>query len=146
MDRKKNWQLQTFELTKATAYSVTNIEKRKMANGKFFSDVDFHISLVNKFKIDLIFNFKDKRPLAMRSSLVYKFNCARCASEYVGSTIRTLHTRVAEHTGRSFRTGSLLTVPPHSNIRQHALSCVIPVPIDNFKVMVTPSFLPISTF
>ena len=36
------------------------------------------------------------------SSLVYKFSCACCASEYVGSTIRTLHTRVAEHAGRSF--------------------------------------------
>ena len=71
----------------------------------------------------------------MRSPLVYKFSCARCAVEYVGSTIRTLHTRVAEHAGRSFRTGSLLTVPPHSNIRQHALSCGVPVSIDNFKVM-----------
>ena len=42
-------------------------------------------------------------------------------SEYVGSTIRTLHTRVAEHAGRSFRTGSRLTDPPHYNIRQHSI-------------------------
>ena len=74
------------------------------------------------------------------SSLVYKFSCACCASEYVGSTIRTLHTRVAEHAGRSFRTGSLLTVPPHSNIRQHVLSCGVPVSIDNFKVMGNTKF------
>ena len=59
----------------------------------------------------------------MRSSLLHKFSCARCASEYVGSTIRPLHTRVAEHAGRSFRTGSHLTVPPHPNVRQHALLC-----------------------
>ena len=72
---------------------------------KFFPYVDFHLILVNNFKIGSFFNFKDKLPLAMRSSLVCKFSCARCASEYVGSTIRTLHTRVAEHAGRSFRTG-----------------------------------------
>ena len=93
----------------------------------------------------------------MRSSLVYKFCCARCASEYVGSTIRTIHTRVAEHAGRSFRTGSLLTIPPHPNIRQHALLCGVPdnmrqhirqhalscgvqVSIDNFKVICNTKF------
>ena len=36
--------------------------------------------------------------------------------------------------------GSLLTVPPHSNIRQHALSCGVPVSIDNFKVMGNSKF------
>ena len=74
---------------------------------KFFLDVDFHIILFNNFKIGSFFNFKDKLPFAMRSSLAYKFSCARCASEYVGSSIRTLHTRVAEHAGNSFSTGSL---------------------------------------
>ena len=107
---------------------------------KFFSDVDFHIILVDNLKIGSFFNFKHKLPLAMRSSLVYKFSCAGCLSEYVGSTIRTLHTRVAEHAGRSFRTGSLLTVLPHSNIRQHALSCGVPVSIDNFKVVGNTKF------
>ena len=75
----------------------------------------------------------------MRFSLVYQFSCARCASEYVGSTIRTLHTRVVEDAVRSFRTESLLTVPPHS-IRQHSLSCGVPVSIDNFKVMGNTKF------
>ena len=76
----------------------------------------------------------------MRSSLVYKFSCASCASEFAGSTIRTLHTRVAEHAGRSFRTGFLITVSPHSNIGQHALSCGVAVSIDNFKVMGNTKF------
>ena len=62
----------------------------------------------------------------MRSSLVYKFSSV---SEYVGST-----------TGRSFRTGSLLTIPSHSNIRQHALSCGVPVSIDNFNVVGNTKF------
>ena len=49
--------------------------------------------------------------------------------------MRTLHTRVAEHAGRSFRTGALLTSPPHSNLRAHALSCSSPVTIDNFNIL-----------
>ena len=79
---------------------------------KFFPGLDFHIILVNNFKIGSLFNFKDKLPLAMRSSLVYKFSCIYqwpLGIFYVGSTIRTLHTRVADHAGRSFRTGSILT-------------------------------------
>ena len=49
--------------------------------------------------------------------------------------MRTLHTRVAEHAGRSFRTGALLTSPPHSNIGAHAPSCSSPVAIDNFNIL-----------
>ena len=71
----------------------------------------------------------------MCASLVYKFCCARCASEYVGSTTRTLHTRVAEHAGRSFRTGSSLSVPPHSMVRIHSESCGVPVTLDDFRII-----------
>ena len=48
--------------------------------------------------------------------------------------MRTLHTRVADHAG-SFRTEAILTSPPHSNIRAHALSCSSPVAIDNFNIL-----------
>ena len=37
--------------------------------------------------------------MRLKSSLVYKFSCAQCASEYVGMTARTLSTRVDEHVG-----------------------------------------------
>ena len=37
--------------------------------------------------------------MRLKSSLVYKFSCAQCASEYVGMTARTLGTRVDEHVG-----------------------------------------------
>ena len=53
----------------------------------------------------------------------------------------TLHTRVAEHAGRSFRTASLLTVPPHSNIKQHALSCGVPVSIDHTAMFLLNALL-----
>ena len=81
---------------------------------KYFKNVDFNIVLVNSLKAGSFYSYKVRLPKAMCVSLVYKFSCARCASEYVGSTTRTLHTRVAEHAGRSLRTGSILSVPPHS--------------------------------
>ena len=61
-------------------------------------------------------------------------SCARCASEYVGSTTRTLHT-VAEHAGRSFITGSVLSVPPHSMVRTHSESCGVPVTLDDICII-----------
>ena len=72
-------------------------------------------------------------------SLVYKFCCARCASEYIGSTTRTVHTRVAEHAGRSFRTGSILSVSPHSMVRTHSESCGVPVTLDDFYIISSTS-------
>jgi hypothetical protein len=103
--------------------------------GKFCPDINFKIILVNKFSIASLFPFKDRLPNGMQSSLVYEFSCARCASTYVGSTIRTLRTRVAEHAGRSHRTGSLLSAPSHSSVRSHAHSCDITVDLTKFRVL-----------
>ena len=74
----------------------------------------------------------------MRSGLIYKFCCVQCTSEYVGSTTRSLRTRVAEHAGVSFRTGAALTRPPHSSIREHVLSCtgsIDNIHLDNFTII-----------
>ena len=84
------------------------------------SDINFKIVLVNNFRVGSFFHFKDVLPVVMRSSLVYSFRCALCASEYVGSTVCILHSGVAEHCGRSSRTGARLTEPPHSLMRNHA--------------------------
>ena len=69
--------------------------------------------------------------MRLKSSLVYKFSCARCASEYVGMTARTLGTRVDEHVGVSYRTGARLTQPPHLAIRDHR---------DSWALHLTPEF------
>ena len=71
----------------------------------------------------------------MRASLIYKFSCVRCVSEYIGSTTRALCVRVAEHAGRSHRTNHLLTSPPYSSIREHASACDSPVSQDNFSIL-----------
>ena len=80
-----------------------------------------------------MFNYKERLPIHLRSSLVYKFSCTRCAYEYVGLTSRSLHTRVREHEGKSHRTGAPLSVPSHSNIRLHSVSCGVSFSESDFK-------------
>ena len=80
--------------------------------GKYFLNAECKIVLVNKFTVGSFFNYKDKLPTGVRSSLVYKFSCAQCVSTYIGSTGRMLRTRIAEHAGRSYRTGVRLAHPP----------------------------------
>jgi len=68
-------------------------------------------------------------------SVFYQYCCARCASVYVGSTTRTLNVRMAEHSGRSFRTGNILAHSNHSNIRVHAEQCDSPVLSTILKIL-----------
>ena len=102
---------------------------------KHFMHVDFKIVLVNRFSIGSLFHFKDKIPKGMLASIVYRHCCAHCASDYVGSTTRTLRSRVCEHAGRSFRTNNILASPPHSAIRSHAERCSLPVRLEDFTVL-----------
>ena len=72
-----------------------------------------------------------------RSRVVYKFNCSQCDAVYVGSTVRTLYTRVSEHLGVSARTGHPISNPPHSSIRLHSeQSCPSATP-DSFSIIDT---------
>ena len=91
--------------------------------------------MTDPFKISSLFFFKDKLPKHMRASVVYKFSCVQCTSEYVGSTTHSLYRRVAQHSGRSFRTNRLLTTPPHSNIRDHTFNCHSPITLENFTIL-----------
>ena len=93
------------------------------------------IILVNSFKISNLFNYKDKLPKAVQTSLIYKFSCSQCESTYVGSTIRTLQSRVREHAGRSYRTNQPLTNPPQSAVRDHSDRCGPDVDIDSFSIL-----------
>ena len=107
--------------------------------GRHLSDIPFNVALVNKFTVGSFLNYNDKLQMRLKSSLVYKFNCAQCASEYVGMTARTLGARVDEHVGVSYRTGARLTQPPHSAIRDHRVSCGTLFDKSNFKILVNAS-------
>ena len=102
---------------------------------KYFNNISFQLVLCNPYKLGNFFSYKDKISKGMRSSLVYKYCCARCASEYVGSTSRALATRVAEHAGRSYRTNRILTNPPNSNIYEHANNCDSLITLENFSIL-----------
>ena len=71
----------------------------------------------------------------MQSDLVYEYSCGQCDAKYIGETSRHLKTRVAEHKGLSNRTGNPLLNPPHSSIRDHALSSGHDILSDNFKIV-----------
>ena len=102
---------------------------------KYFPDIKFIIILVNKNTIGSLFNHKDRLPLFMRSSVVYKYSCPLCGSVYVGSSTRTLKTRAYEHAGKSVRTERHLAHPPFSNIREHSMSCNSSVKLDDFNIL-----------
>ena len=67
--------------------------------------VKFVFILSNTRTIGSLFKFKDTLPKESRSCVIYKYVCSQCEATYVGSTIRTLHTRMSEHFGVSPRTG-----------------------------------------
>jgi hypothetical protein len=115
--------------------SETMARELKVLFSKYVPNVNLQVVLVNNFKIGSFFKYKDTLPLFMRSSLVYRYSCAQCASAYVGMTSRNFYTRLAEHKGRSFRTGTLLAHPPHSAVRVHAEQCNVPVSDSDFRVL-----------
>ena len=74
---------------------------------------NLNIKLVfSSFKIKNLMNVKDTVPRSLRSSIVYKLNCAECNSAYAGETSRQLSTRVREH----------LCTDKNSNILKHLKS------------------------
>ena len=102
----------------------------------YFSDFKFNIVSINNNTIRKKFPYKDRLPLRMRSSIVYKWFCPRdCGSGYV--TSRNLLSRASEHAGVSCRTGRPLASPPFSNIREHAEVCDAPVNTSDFSIICT---------
>ena len=71
----------------------------------------------------------------MSSNIIYKYSCGQCQSSYIGETHRHFISRICEHKGISPRTKKPYVNPPHSNIREHSLSCDHPIISDNFSVL-----------
>ena len=102
---------------------------------KIYPQVNMRIALVNGFTINSMFSFKDRLPSDLRSSVIYKYSCAHCASgTYVGSTMRAAYMRFAEHEGISPCTGKQLSVKKQSSIREHSAKCG-PLNRENFTII-----------
>ena len=111
-----------------------DIELKKCLS-KFYPQINFKFVHINHFKIGSFFEFKDRLPAPIRSSVVYKFTCPNCTVGYYGSTYRNLKIRVDEHIGCSSRTGLPLSKPPHSEVRDHASKCSLSLNFDHFKIV-----------
>ena len=102
------------------SYNIRNQLQHLFRN--FFPQINVRIVLSNKNTIANLFPTKERISMNLCSNIVYLYKCSgdECTSSYVGSTIRRLHERVAEHMGVSFLTGRKLSKPPFSSIRDHS--------------------------
>ena len=75
---------------------IAKNKMRKLCERYCNSDVDIKLIFVS-FKIGSVFSTKDMIPEDLKSNVVYKFNCARCNSCYIGETTRHISTRIKEH-------------------------------------------------
>ena len=106
---------------------------------KFIPQKTFSFILSNRNNLGSLFHYKDRLPTHMLSSVIYKFSCSQCESDYVGMTSRNLYMRISEHMGKSFRTGAFLAHPPHSAIREHSNTCNNKIHSSNFKILASAS-------
>ena len=102
---------------------------------KYYPQIKFNFIFINKHKIGNMMPFKDRLPDAMRSGIVYLYNCPNCQVGYLGSSVRALKTRFCQHAGISDRTGRDVTVKLQSSIREHTHSCQIRLDIKHFKIL-----------
>ena len=101
---------------------------------KFFINVKINVILSNKNTIGSFFPYKDRLPIGMRSSIVYKYCCASCSHHYIGSSMRNLYMRMSEHQGKSYRTGNFIQ-NPNSSIFDHKFSCDTQISSNDFKIL-----------
>ena len=81
--------------------------------------VKFALCLLLEKDWGIFFKFKDSVDDSLVSSQIYKFDCNRCNSIYVGKTTTHLAVYIIEHIGISYRTLLLSSLPPFSVIREH---------------------------
>ena len=96
---ERNVEIHYFKLPYVGEYS-NQIKKRLSKLYKTFCKLDKDIRVIfNTSKIRDYFSTKDTVPKCFKSSVVYQYTCARCASCYVGRTHKHLITRINEHLG-----------------------------------------------
>ena len=91
---------------------------------KFFPHIQFRVILKPSFTIRHMFPYKDRFPVLMTPSVVYKYVCDKCELSYIGSTSRCLLSRSLLHAGLSSATLGSIRSKEHSNIRNHTDTCI----------------------
>ena len=102
---------------------------------RYFPQVRLRIVYKSLDRIGNRFRIKDSTPKDCMSCLVYKYTCESCNAFYIGKTEQHLKSRISQHQGISDRTGSSLSSPVNSDIRDHCLKHKREVNYDNFTVI-----------
>ena len=102
---------------------------------KFYPQLKPMFYFRNNFTLGRMLKGRDQPDVMMRSSVVYKYTCNCCQQFYIGSTTLQMFVRTSQHHGRSFRTGSHLTQPPNSSIRNHCFDKDHPFKLENFSII-----------
>ena len=101
-----------------------------------FGAIKVHLIPVNPLTIGSLFNYKDRLCTYMSSGCVYSYTCPKCnLGTYVGSTRRLLKVRIDSHRGVSYRTGSKISNPEFSSIRNHSKMCKTSIENKDFSVL-----------
>ena len=102
---------------------------------EFYPQINVRVIFKTSNPMQSWFRIKDRIPPELQSSLVYHYKCGGCHSSYVGKTLRHLAARIAEHKGKSLRTGQPLSKPPFSAIRDHASAENHPISQNQFSIL-----------
>ena len=102
---------------------------------KYYPQIDLKLIFTNKLSVGSLFKYKESLPTLLCSGVIYTYQCALCNECYTGSTTRQLQCRIAEHMGRSVRTGKPLSKNPVSAIYNHSFNSGHAISKDNFKVI-----------
>ena len=132
-----------FNVPKLKFYASFPFTYDKTFHKKFSNIINEHFPAVNAvliprnpLTIGSLFRFKDRLPPLMTSGVVYMYTCPVCKSgTYVGSSARLLKVRIDSHRGISYRTGSRLSNPEHSNIRNHSRYCKTTIEYKDFHII-----------
>ena len=115
-----------------------NIRKQlQISLKKSFPQIDFHFVFTNQFTIGSVLKQHVPKSFDITSCIVYLFKCSSCNARYVGSSARSLSSRISNHLGVSERTGYPLSNPMYSAIRDHSHEHDHPFTHRDFEVLIS---------
>ena len=116
-------------LSLQTKTKLQNVLKRVLGCCKI------QIVFKNQRNLSNVFRFKDRLPYELISHVVYKFQCGRCNSSYIGETDRHLKVRSGEHIGISPLTFNKVKPSAESSVRDHLLLCDLSPSFDEITIL-----------
>ena len=101
----------------------------------YIAHIDFRIIFINSHKIASYCRAKEPLSPALRSDIIYKYECEECSSSYIGQSSKCARARWSQHLGISDWTNRPLGVVcqsaprDHSEVEKHRIS------MQNFKII-----------